>query len=308
MLNAIAPRVPMLIGGAADLSPSTKTNLTFEGAGAFEACNHAGRNMHFGVREHAMGSIANGMALSYLRPYTATFLVFADYMRTSIRLASIMEVPVVFVFTHDSIGVGEDGPTHQPIEHLATLRAIPGLDTIRPGDANESTVAWKVALSHTREPTALILSRQALPTIDRSKYASADGLQEGAYILADAKEGVDPEIILIATGSEVSLAVAVHEQLAADGVRVVSMPSWYLFEKQGRAYREQVLPPHVKTRLAIEQAGSLGWDRYVGAGGATITMSTFGASAPLAKLQQKFGFTQGNVLKVARQLMEAHTS
>jgi transketolase len=302
--------VPMLIGGAADLSPSTKTHLTFEGAGAFEADDHVGRNMHFGVREHAMGSIANGMALSYLRPYTATFLVFADYMRAPIRLVSIMEAPVVFVFTHDSIGVGEDGPTHQPIEHLATLRAIPGLDTIRPGDANETAVAWKVALSHTHEPTALIFSRQALPTIDRSKYASADGLQKGAYVLAGAKEGGDPEIILIATGSEVSLAVAAHEQLAADGVRsrVVSMPSWYLFEKQDRAYRDQVLPPHVKTRLAIEQAGSLGWDRYVGAGGATITMSTFGASAPLAKLQQKFGFTQGNVLKVARQLMEAHTS
>jgi len=310
VLNAIAPRVPMLIGGAADLSPSTKTNLTFEGAGSFEADDHAGRNMHFGVREHAMGSIANGMALSYLRPYTATFLVFADYMRAPIRLASIMEVPVVFVFTHDSIGVGEDGPTHQPIEHLATLRAIPGLDTIRPGDANETAVAWKVALSHTHEPCALILSRQALPTIDRSKYASADGLRKGAYVLADAKAGGDPEIILIATGSEVSLAVAAHEQLAADGVRsrVVSMPSWYLFEKQDRAYRDQVLPPNVKARLAIEQAGSLGWDRYVGAGGATITMSTFGASAPLAKLQQKFGFTLDNVLKVARQLLEAHTS
>ncbi|MBT2304650.1 transketolase [Variovorax paradoxus] len=310
LLNAIAPHVPMLIGGAADLSPSTKTNLNFEGAGAFEADEHAGRNMHFGVREHAMGAIANGMALSYLRPYTATFLVFADYMRAPIRLASIMEVPVVFVFTHDSIGVGEDGPTHQPIEHLATLRAIPGLDTIRPGDANEVAVAWQVALGRTNGPTALILSRQALPTIDRGKYASADGLRKGAYVLADAKEGDDPEIILVATGSELSLAVAAHEQLVADGVhsRVVSMPSWYLFERQDRAYRDQVLPPHVRVRLAIEQAGALGWDRYVGADGATITMSTFGASAPLAKLQQKFGFTRDNVLKVARQLVEGHTS
>jgi transketolase len=309
VLNAIAPRVPMLIGGAADLSPSTKTNLTFEGAGSFEAGSYGGRNMHFGVREHAMGAVANGMALSYLRSYTATFLVFADYMRAPIRLASIMEIPVVFVFTHDSIGVGEDGPTHQPIEHLATLRAIPGLDTIRPGDANETAEAWKVALSHTHEPTALILSRQALPTIDRAKYASAGGLKKGAYVLADPHEG-EPEIILIATGSELSLAVAAHEQLAAVGMRsrVVSMPSWYLFEKQDRAYRDAVLPPNIRTRLAIEQAGSLGWDRYVGTDGATITMSTFGASAPLAKLQQKFGFTLDNVLKVARQLMERTAS
>jgi transketolase len=300
----------MLIGGAADLSPSTKTHLTFEGAGSFEADDHAARNIHFGVREHAMGAIANGMALNYLRPYTATFLVFADYMRPPIRLASIMELPVVFVFTHDSIGVGEDGPTHQPIEHLATLRAIPGLDAIRPGDANEVAVAWQVALTRTNGPTALILSRQALPTIDRGKYASAEGLRKGAYVLADTKDGADPEIILVATGSELSLALAAHEQLAADGVRsrVVSMPSWYLFEQQDHAYRDHVLPPYVRVRLAIEQAGALGWDRYVGADGATITMSTFGASAPLAKLQQKFGFTRDNVLKVARQLMEAHTS
>lgn len=305
VLNAIAPHVPMLIGGAADLSPSTKTNLTFDGAGSFEPGDYGGRNMHFGVREHAMGSIANGMALSYLRSYTGTFLVFADYMRAPIRLAAIMEVPVIFVFTHDSIGVGEDGPTHQPIEHLATLRAIPGLDMIRPGDANETAEAWKVALSHTHEPTALIFSRQALPTIDRSRYASAQNLEKGAYILADA-EGGDPEIILIATGSEVSLVVAAHEKLTAEGVRsrVVSMPSWYLFEKQDAAYRDQVFPPAVKARLAVEQAGSLGWDRYVGHDGATITMSTFGASAPLAKLQEKFGFTVDNVLKVARGLIE----
>jgi transketolase len=305
VLNAIAPHVPMLIGGAADLSPSTKTNLTFEGAGSFEPGDYSGRNMHFGVREHAMGSIANGMALSYLRSYTGTFLVFADYMRAPIRLAAIMEVPVVFVFTHDSIGVGEDGPTHQPIEHLATLRAIPGLDTIRPSDGNETAEAWKVALTHTNEPTALILSRQALPTLDRSKYASAEGLAKGAYVLADAGEG-DPEIILIATGSEVSLVVGAHERLAADGVRsrLVSMPSWYLFEKQDAAYRDAVFPPGVRARLAVEQAGSMGWDRYVGHDGATITMSTFGASAPLAKLQEKYGFTVDNVVKVARDLIE----
>ena len=303
VLNAIAPHVPMLIGGAADLSPSTKTNLTFDGAGAFGPDNYAGRNMHFGVREHAMGAIANGMALSYLRSYTGTFLVFADYMRAPIRLAAIMEVPTIFVFTHDSIGVGEDGPTHQPIEHLATLRAIPGLDTIRPADANEAAEAWKVALSHTSEPTALIFSRQALPTLDRDVYAPADGLKKGAYILADS-DGT-PDVILIATGSEVSLAVEAHEALTKEGVssRIVSMPSWYLFEKQDAAYRDGIFPPSVRARLAIEQAGSMGWDRYVGHDGATITMSTFGASAPLAKLQEKYGFTCDNICKVARDLI-----
>jgi transketolase len=304
VINAIGPHIPMLIGGAADLSPSTKTNLTFQGAGSFEPGSYGGRNVHYGVREHAMGGIANGMALSYLRSYTATFLVFADYMRAPIRLAAIMELPTIFVFTHDSIGVGEDGPTHQPIEHLATLRAIPGLDTIRPGDANEVAEAWKVALTHTHEPTALILSRQAMPTLDRTRYAAADGLQKGAYILADAGGG-DPEIILIATGSEISLVVDAHEKLVAEGVRsrVVSMPSWYLFEKQDAAYRESVFPRSVRARLAVEQAGPIGWDRYVGPDGATITMSTFGASAPLAALQQKFGFTLDNVLKVARGLI-----
>ncbi|QJU57889.1 transketolase [Sphingomonas sp. AP4-R1] len=301
VLNAISPKLPMLLGGAADLSPSTKTDI--KGAPSFEPNDYGGRNMHFGVREHAMGSIANGMALSYLRSYTATFLVFADYMRAPIRLAAIMEVPTVFVFTHDSIGVGEDGPTHQPIEHLATLRAIPGLDTIRPGDANETAVAWKVALTHTHEPTALILSRQAIPTLDRSTYASADGVEKGGYVLGDS-EGT-PELILIATGSELPLAVQAHEKLTAEGVksRVVSLPSWYLFEKQDKAYRDSVLPPDVTARLAIEQAGSFGWDRYVGTKGETITMSTFGASAPLAKLQEKFGFTLDNVCKVARGLI-----
>ncbi|MBC9032170.1 transketolase [Sphingomonas sp. JC676] len=305
VLNAIAQHVPMLMGGAADLSPSTKTNLTFDGAGSFEPGDYGGRNMHFGVREHAMGAISNGMALSYLRPYCATFLVFADYMRAPIRLAAIMELPVVFVFTHDSIGVGEDGPTHQPIEHLATLRAIPGLDTIRPGDANEVAAAWRVALSHTHEPTALILSRQAIPTLDRAKYASADGLEKGGYILADAEDG-NPDIILIGTGSELPMVVAAHERLTADGVRsrVVSLPSWYLFEQQDDAYRQSVFPNAVRVRLAVEQAGPLGWDRYVGPYGATITMKSFGASAPLAALQDKFGFTVENICAVARTLIE----
>ena len=304
VLNAIAKGLPGVIGGAADLAPSTKTDLKWEGAGSFEPGDYAGRNMHFGVREHAMGSIANGMALSYLRSYTGTFLVFSDYMRPPIRLAAIMEVPVVFVFTHDSIGVGEDGPTHQPIEQLASLRAIPGLDTIRPGDANEAAQAWKVALSHTHEPTALILSRQAIPTLDRTRYASAVGLEKGGYVLADC-EGT-PEIILIGTGSELPMVVDAHERLTAQGVksRVVSLPSWYLFEKQDDAYRESVFPNAVRARLAVEQGGAMGWDRYVGHDGGTITMSTFGASAPLADLQKKFGFTVDNICDVAKKLIE----
>ena len=303
VLNAIAPHAPMLMGGAADLAPSTKT-LIADG-GQFEPGNWGGRNLHFGVREHAMGAAANGMALSYLRPYTATFLVFADYMRPPIRLAAIMEIPVVFVFTHDSIGVGEDGPTHQPIEQLAMLRATPGLDTIRPGDANEVVEAWKVALSHTQEPTALIFSRQAIRTLDRDRYAPASGLAKGAYVLADA-EGGDPELILIGTGSEVPLVVDAHERLTAESVRsrVVSMPSWFLFERQDQAYRDSVLPPGVIARLAVEQGGSLGWGRYVGLAGDTITMSTFGASAPLAKLQDKFGFTVDAVCDAARALLK----
>jgi transketolase len=301
VINAIAAKAPWLIGGAADLSPSTKTDV--KGAPSLEASTPGGRNMHFGIREHAMGAIANGMALTYLRPYTGTFLVFADYMRPPIRLAAIMELPVVFVFTHDSIGVGEDGPTHQPIEQLATLRAIPGLNAIRPGDANEVSVAWKVALEQTDAPSVLIFSRQAIPTLDRSKYAPASGLEKGGYVLADC--GGDPELILIGTGSELPLVVAAHERLASEGVRsrVVSLPSWYLFEKQDRAYRESVLPPSCRVRLAVEQAGALGWDRYVSSEGATITMSTFGASAPLAKLQEKFGFTLDNVCQVARNLI-----
>ncbi len=302
VLNAIAAKVPWLIGGSADLAPSTKTDI--KGQPSFEANNYAGRNFHFGIREHGMGAIVNGMALSHLRSYGSTFLVFVDYMRAPVRLSAIMEVGAVWVFTHDSIGVGEDGPTHQPIEHLATLRAIPGLDTIRPSDANEVVAAWKAVLKDASTPAALILSRQALPTLDRTKYASADGVAQGGYVLADC-DGT-PDVILIATGSEVSLAVDAHEKLVADGVksRVVSMPSWYRYELQDAAYKESVLPRGVRARVAIEMAGSIGWDRYVGFDGATVTMSTFGASAPLAKLQDKFGFTVDNVVKVARQVME----
>ena len=309
VLNAIAHKMPALVGGAADLAPSTKTRLTFEGAGDLEADSEGGRNMHFGVREHAMGAIANGMALSCLRPFTATFLVFSDYMRPPIRLAAIMKLPTIFVFSHDSIGVGEDGPTHQPVEHLAALRAIPGLNVIRPADANETAEAWRVATTRTRMPSCIILSRQKLPTIDRSRYALADQLAKGAYVLADAAGG-DPELLLLATGSEVSLALGAHEQLAAEGVhsRVVSMPCWSLFEQQPKSYRDAVLPPSVRARVAVEQACSLGWDRYVGPDGATVTMSTFGASAPFARLKEKFGFTVDHVIKVARRVMAAETT
>jgi transketolase len=302
VLNAIAAELPGVVGGAADLAPSTKTRLT-SGEGDLEADNEAGRNMHFGIREHAMGAIANGMALSYLRPFTATFLVFSDYMRPPIRLAAIMQVPTIFIFTHDSIGVGEDGPTHQPIEHLAALRAIPDLNVIRPADANETAEAWRVAVA-ANAPSCIVLSRQKLPTIDRGRYAPAAGLARGAYILADSSDG-DPQLLLLATGSEVSLALETHERLATEGVRsrVVSMPCWALFEQQPRSYRESVLPPSVGARVAVEQASALGWDRYVGPLGATLTMSSFGASAPFAMLQQKFGFTVENLLKVARSVL-----
>jgi len=301
VLNALVKQVPWLVGGAADLAPSTKTDI--KGAPSFEADNYAGSNFHFGVREHGMGGVVNGMALSYLRAYGSTFFVFTDYMRAPIRLSAIMELGVVWVFTHDSIGVGEDGPTHQPIEHLAMLRATPGLDTIRPGDANEVSVAWKAALEAGNNPTALVLSRQALPTIDRAKFAPAEGLLKGGYVIADS-DG-EPELILIATGSELSLAIAAYEKLIEHGVaaRVVSLPSWHRYELQDAAYKESVLPKGVRARIAIEQGGEIGWDRYVGLDGATITMSTFGASAPLAKLQDKYGFTVENVVKVSRALL-----
>jgi transketolase len=299
-LNAVAPYIPWLVGGAADLAPSTKTKLDFEGAGTFEAGDYGGRNLHFGVREHAMGTIASGLALSNLRAYTATFLIFSDYMRPPTRLAALMELPVVFVFTHDSIGVGEDGPTHQPIVQLAALRAIPGLITLRPADANETVEAWRTILAQSKQPACLVLSRQALPTLDRSRYASAEGVRRGAYVLASSEQR--PQVILMGTGSEVSLCIEVYERLTAEGVpaRVVSMPSWDLFEKQDTAYRDQVLPPDIVGRVAIEQGASLGWDRYVGLGGAILAMHTFGASAPFADLKAKFGFTTDHLYKAAK--------
>jgi len=303
VLNAFARQIPWLLGGSADLSPSTKTNLTFDGAGRFSADDYSGRNLHFGIREHAMGAIANGMALSYLRPYTSTFLVFSDYMKPPIRLAAIMELPVVFVFTHDSIGVGEDGPTHQPIEHLSQLRATPGLLTLRPGDANETLELWKVALAQTHRPSCMVLSRQPLPTLDRTQYAAASGAAQGAYVLARAAH---PEVILLATGSEVSLAVAAYEQLKGEGIaaQVVSMPSWELFEEQPTAYRDSVLPPAVTRGWWWNRPAPWAWDRYVGQTGAKVVMNSFGASAPLAKLQEKFGFTVENVVKLAKQQIQ----
>ena len=300
VLNAIAPHVPWLIGGAADLAPSTKSNLTFPGAGSFEADNYGGRNLHFGIREHAMGAICNGLALAGLRAYASGFLIFSDYMKPPIRLAAIMELPVIYIFTHDSIGVGEDGPTHQPIEQLVALRSIPGMIVLRPGDANEVAAAWRIAVAQHDRPVALVLSRQALPTLDRATYASAEGTARGAYVLADC-EGA-PDVILLGTGSEVSLCVGAYEALKAEGVRarVVSMPSWELFESQDEAYREQVLPRSVPGRVAVEQAAVMGWDRYVGWGGEVIGMHTFGASAPGAVLIKTFGFTPEKVLEAAR--------
>ncbi len=302
VLNAIAKNEPWLMGGSADLYPSTKTRLTFDGAGDFEAGNYNARNFHFGIREHAMGAIVNGMMLSKIRAYGSTFLIFSDYMKMPIRLSAIMEIPSVWIFTHDSIGVGEDGPTHQPIEQLVTLRAVPGLMTLRPADANEVVEAWKVIMALKKEPVALILTRQALPTFDRTKYAPAAGLARGAYIMADT-EGGKPQVILMATGSEVYLCIDAYEKLKAEGIRarVVSMPSWDLFEHQDRSYREQVLPPDVTARVAVEQASGMGWAQYAGARGRIIAMHTFGASAPLKDLQKKFGFSADLVAQAARE-------
>ncbi len=308
VLNAIARRVPWLIGGAADLSPSTKSNLTFDGAGSFQAGSYGGRNMHFGIREHAMGSICNGMALSGLRAYGSGFLIFSDYMKPPIRLSAIMELPVIYIFTHDSIGVGEDGPTHQPIEQLASLRSIPGMVVLRPCDGNEVAEAWRVAMTLKHQPCCLILSRQPLPTLDRSHYAPAAGVSRGAYVLADSQGG-PPQVILMATGSEVSLVLGAHAALAKEGIRsrVVSMPSWDLFEQQPEDYRRSVLPPEITARVAVEQAAKLGWDRYAGPTGTVIGMHTFGASAPLSALLTKFGFTPDKVLEAARaQAQQAH--
>jgi len=305
VLNVLAQNVPWLIGGSADLAPSTKTRLTFKEAGDFLAKDYGGRNMHFGIREHAMGAILNGLALSKVRAYGSGFLIFSDYGRAPIRLAALMEIPVIYVFTHDSIGVGEDGPTHQPIEQLASLRAVPGLITLRPGDANETVEAWKAIMQLRHEPVALILSRQPLPTLDRAKYASAEGLHRGAYILAEAPGG-KPEVLLLATGSEVSLCVDAYEKLKAEGIkaRVVSMPSWEMFEYycgKNPQYRETVLPAAVTARVSVEQASTFGWAQYVGLTGHSIGMKTFGASAPLKELQKKFGFSAEAVVAAARE-------
>ena len=304
VLNVLAQNVPWLLGGSADLAPSTKTRLTFEGAGDLTATNPGGRNIHFGIREHAMAAIVNGLALSKLRAYGSTFFTFSDYARPAIRLAAIMEIPIIHVFTHDSIGVGEDGPTHQPVEHLASLRAIPGLVTLRPADANETVEAWRTIMQLRHDPVALVLSRQPVPTFDRSRYAPASGLARGAYVLADAAGG-EPDLLLLATGSEVALCLAAYERLTADGfrARVVSMPSWELFERQPEGYRESVLPGRVRARVAVEQASIFGWDRYVGPAGEIIGMHTFGASAPLKALQTKFGFTPDRVVHAARQAL-----
>jgi len=306
VLNALARNIPWVVGGAADLSPSTKTRLTFDTAGDFSASSYRGRNVHFGVREHAMGAILNGLSLAKVRPFGSGFLIFSDYGRAAIRLAALMEIPVIYIFTHDSIGVGEDGPTHQPVEHLLSLRAIPGLITLRPADANEVVESWKVIMQLRHRPAALVLSRQPLPTLDRAQYGVASGVARGAYILADADGGA-PEIILLATGSEVALAVSAHEQLRADGVqsRVVSIPSWELFDEQPQAYRERVLPPAVTARVAIEQASVLGWEHYVGARGRIIGMRTFGASAPLKELQRKFGFEPQHIVTAAKAALAA---
>lgn len=305
ILNVYGERIPWLLGGAADLAPSTKTLLTFEGAGSLERDTPGGRNLHFGIREHAMGSILNGLALSKLRPYGAGFLIFSDYMRPTLRLASLMEIPVIYIFTHDSIGLGEDGPTHQPIEQIASLRAIPGLITMRPCDANEVIEMWRYVLNLRHEPAALILSRQALPTLDRTKYASADGLHKGAYILADAENG-RPDLIFLATGSEVALCIEAHEALKSEGIatRVVSMPSWEVFDHQDESYRNHVLPPEITARISVEQASTFGWERYVGSQGRCIGMKTFGASAPLKELEKKFGFTESNLVTQAKELLK----
>ena len=306
VLNAVARHVPWLIGGSADLTPSTKTHLTFDGAGDFQPDDRSGRNLHFGIREHASAAICNGLALTKLRPYWSTFLTFSDYARGAIRLSALMEIPVLHIFTHDSIGVGEDGPTHQPVEQLASLRAMPGLLVFRPADANEVTETWRVVTALRREPAALVLSRQALPTFDRSVLGAASGVAKGAYILAEAGSG-RPDVILMATGSEVQLALEGRDELEADGIgtRVVSMPCWELFDRQPPEYRDQVLPRDVRARVAIEQASTLGWDRYVGDGGAVIGMHTFGASAPLKQLLTNFGFTPEHLSQVARELVAA---
>jgi transketolase len=304
VLNVLAQGIPWFLGGSADLGPSNKTTLTYEGAGSFQAGNPGGKNLHFGIREHAMAAIVNGLSLSKVRAFGATFFIFSDYARPAIRLSALMELPSIFVFTHDAMGDGEDGPTHQPVEQLASLRAIPGLVTLRPGDANEVVEAYRYVMQLRHQPAVLVLSRQPLPTLDRRTYAPATGVSRGAYVLADPPGG-NPEVILIASGSEVSLAVEAHDKLIAEGIRsrVVSMPSWDIFEHQTQEYRDSVLPPAVKARVAVEQASAFGWERYVGTSGHVIGMRTFGASAPLKALQEKFGFEPDRVTAAAKELL-----
>jgi len=304
VLNVLAQNIPWFLGGSADLGPSNKTALKFEGAGDLQSGTPGGRNIHFGIREHAMGAILNGLSLSKLRPFGATFFIFSDYARPAIRLSALMELSTLFVFTHDAMGDGEDGPTHQPVEQLMSLRAMPGLVTLRPGDANEVVEAYRYVAQLRHQPAVMVLSRQPLPTLDRTKYAPASGVARGAYVLGDAPGG-EPQVILIATGSELCLAVAAHEKLTAEGIRsrVVSMPSWDIFENQTQAYRDSVLLPSVTARIAIEQASTFGWERYVGTAGRVIGMKTFGASAPLKELQKKFGFEPERVVSIAKELL-----
>ena len=307
-LNALGPRIPWLLGGSADLGPSTRTTLKFPGAGDFQAATRGGRNLHFGIREHAMAALVNGMVLSKLRAFGATFFIFSDYARPAIRLSALMELPALFIFTHDAMGDGEDGPTHQPVEQLASFRAIPGLTVFRPGDANEVVEAFRYVVQLRHRPALIALSRQALPTLDRSRYGPAAGVSRGAYVLADAPDGI-PEVILIATGSEVQLAVRAHERLLVEGVRsrVVSMPSWDLFEQQSGDYRDGVLPPSITARIAIEQSSTFGWERYVGPHGRIIGMHTFGASAPLKELQRRFGFDPDGIVATVKALLAERT-
>jgi len=302
--NAVAERLPWLLAGSADLTDSTSVRLSFDGAADFEPGTYDGRQLHYGIREHEAAAVSNGLSLSKLRPLWSTYLTFSDYARPAIRLSALMELPVIHLFTHDSIGLGEDGPTHQPVEQLASLRAIPGLDVIRPADANEVAEAWRVALDRTHQPVALVLTRQNVPVLDRQRYAPAEGLRRGGYVLAEA-EGAEPEVILIATGSEVALALGAHEELTAEGIRsrVVSLPCWELFDRQEQSYRDEVLPPRVRARVSVEEASTIGWDRYVGSDGVKIGMHTFGTSAPLKDVQTKFGFTPDRVAEAAKELL-----
>ncbi len=304
--NAIAAQLPWLVAGSADLTGSTSVGL--EGAESFEPASRGGRQFHYGIREHESAAISNGLSLTKLRPLWSTYLTFSDYARPAIRLSALMELPVIHVFTHDSIGLGEDGPTHQPVEHLVSLRAIPGLDVFRPADANETAEAWRAAIDRRHQPAAMVLTRQDVPVIDRDRYASAEGVRRGGYVLADpdGDRAGDPDLILIATGSEVSLALEAHEQLVADGVasRVVSLPCWELFDRQDEEYRESVLPKAITARVSIEEASDVGWARWVGTEGAVVGMHTFGSSAPLKDLQDKFGFTPEKIVETAKGLLK----